>query len=219
MQLELEGARISILNKMNEKKTNKIKIGTSSYCDFSMRDIYNGPESHLSVVSVEHFAIYRRGRVFEIKDLGSTNGTKVNDEPLAPNEKRVLRENDVIKLANMPQFQFKVQEGTDISLPSEKLGLYYDDVKKQFLVEGKLLNIQGKKFLLMKFLYKHAEEPCTYKKIIEAVWSSRSNTPKSRNNVQQQILGIRKVLGKDIAGHYIRQVPDGFMLTTRAINT
>ncbi len=48
-------------------------------------------------VSREHCKIDRQGDQYVLQDLGSRNGTFVNDERLAPGEFRTLREGDVVR--------------------------------------------------------------------------------------------------------------------------
>lgn len=49
-------------------------------------------------VSRRHCRIFRQGDQFFVEDLGSTNGTKVNGQPLPPNQPRALSDGDVLEL-------------------------------------------------------------------------------------------------------------------------
>ena len=58
-------------------------------------DIYI-PESSISGL---HCTFYRQeDGTFAIRDEGSTNGTRVNDEPLSPTEPRELKNGDIIQI-------------------------------------------------------------------------------------------------------------------------
>ena len=52
-------------------------------------------------VSQMHARILREGDSYYIEDLNSTNGTFVNDELLAYKEKRQLKVNDTVRLADL----------------------------------------------------------------------------------------------------------------------
>lgn len=52
-------------------------------------------------ISRTHARIHVEGAVYKITDLGSTNGTKVNGAPLAPNVSRVLHNGDLVELGRV----------------------------------------------------------------------------------------------------------------------
>ena len=52
-------------------------------------------------VSRIHAAITQRGRTLTLTDLGSKNGTYLNDQRLVPNQPRILRDGDTILLGNL----------------------------------------------------------------------------------------------------------------------
>jgi hypothetical protein len=52
-----------------------------------------------STVSVEHARVRRVGRVWVIADLGSTNGTHINDSPV--NSETPIAAGDVLRLGNV----------------------------------------------------------------------------------------------------------------------
>lgn len=49
------------------------------------------------LISRRHAVIEKRGKEFLVADLGSTNGTKVNDKKLAPREKQALKDGDILE--------------------------------------------------------------------------------------------------------------------------
>jgi pSer/pThr/pTyr-binding forkhead associated (FHA) protein len=57
------------------------------------------------LVSRRHAVIEQKGESFTIRDLGSTNGTYVNGDPLKEREERILEAGDVIKLGKT-EFNF-----------------------------------------------------------------------------------------------------------------
>ena len=68
-------------------------IGRSPKADLTIPDGY-------SFVSSEHFKLARDGDTFTIIDLDSTNGTLLNNHPLAPNTPTDLHDNAIIRIGD-----------------------------------------------------------------------------------------------------------------------
>ena len=66
-----------------------ITIGRDRCCNFQIDD---------PLISRKHAFIEFISNTAYIKDLGSTNATYVNNNPLKPNEQKRLRRGDVIKI-------------------------------------------------------------------------------------------------------------------------
>lgn len=70
-----------------------------------MTRIGYGPDADVQIqadtISQLHARIDRDGEIYYIEDLNSTNGTYVNDEPLAYKERRKLNSNDMIRFADV----------------------------------------------------------------------------------------------------------------------
>lgn len=76
----------------NDLMINKnITIGRDASCNFRLDD---------PLVSRKHANIEFISNVAYIKDLGSTNATYINNNPLKPNEQRKIRRGDVIKIGS-----------------------------------------------------------------------------------------------------------------------
>ena len=83
--------------------------GAESYEDIcvtkKMTRIGYGPDADIQIqadtISQLHARIDRDGETYYIEDLNSTNGTFVNDEPLAYKERRKLNSNDMIRFADV----------------------------------------------------------------------------------------------------------------------
>ncbi|MDA3812076.1 MAG: FHA domain-containing protein [Spirochaetaceae bacterium] len=75
--------------KTNLKINKNITIGRDVSCSFRIDD---------PLISRKHAYIEFISDAAYIKDLGSTNATYVNNNPLKPNEQRRLRRGDVIKI-------------------------------------------------------------------------------------------------------------------------
>jgi hypothetical protein len=82
--------RLKLHSDTNDLMINKnITIGRERSCNFQIDN---------PLVSRRHAYIEFISNVAYIKDLGSTNSTYVNNNPLKPNEQRRLRRGDVIKI-------------------------------------------------------------------------------------------------------------------------
>lgn len=82
--------KLKLLTDKNQVMINKnITIGRDKSCNFRIDD---------PLVSRKHAYIEFISNAAYIKDLGSTNATYVNNNPLKPNEQRRLRRGDVIKI-------------------------------------------------------------------------------------------------------------------------
>lgn len=71
---------------------------------FGFLTIGRSKENHVVInnrqVSKFHAVLHREGEGFTILDVGSSNGTTVNDEPLSARRQRTLAEGNVIVLAD-----------------------------------------------------------------------------------------------------------------------
>lgn len=82
--------RLILHSDISDVMINKnIMIGRDKCCNFQIDDpLISRKHAHIEIISN---AVY-------IKDLGSTNATYVNNNPLKPNEQKRLRRGDVIKI-------------------------------------------------------------------------------------------------------------------------
>jgi pSer/pThr/pTyr-binding forkhead associated (FHA) protein len=73
--------------------------------DAKMSRIGNGKEADVQIdrdtISKLHARIDREEDSYYIEDLNSTNGTFVNEEPLAYKERRKLNSNDIVSFADI----------------------------------------------------------------------------------------------------------------------
>jgi phage tail-like protein len=80
------------------------------------------PENDLTLahglVSRRHAQIYCDREPYRIADLGSSNGTTVNDIPLPPNEARELRDGDVISIGPFT-LRYEAPRAVDVLQPAE----------------------------------------------------------------------------------------------------
>jgi pSer/pThr/pTyr-binding forkhead associated (FHA) protein len=133
------------------------------------------------VVSRRHVEIVERDRKYLLRDLGSTNGTMLDDDRIMPGKLYELKHNSRIGLGLEDDsahivLQFKESEGTDIigrkkaSTPAKVAWLKIDEGKKEVTLDGNQANLSRKEYELLTFLYSNAGNICSRDRIIEAVW-------------------------------------------------
>lgn len=109
-----------------------------------------------------------------LRDLGSTNGTFLNGERLAPFRDYRLRANDSITLANVCQLVFD-DPATTAQLnfdPAHVEGLRLDDASAQVFLRGKPLDppLSPSQILLLQLIMRNEEAVVTRDDIRQFVW-------------------------------------------------
>lgn len=101
--------------------------------------IGRGPENavvlDLDNVSRRHARVAQSGDVFEVEDLGSTNGTYVNDREV---QREVLRNGDLIKIGGAI---LKFLQGGNVE------ALFHEEIYRMTIIDG-LTQIHNKRYLL-----------------------------------------------------------------------
>ncbi|MBN1374619.1 MAG: winged helix-turn-helix domain-containing protein [Dehalococcoidia bacterium] len=142
------------------------------------------PDIELSseVVSRRHVEIVQKGNEFFLRDLGSTNGTMLDDDRILPGKLYELKHNSKIGLGVEGDtayitLQFKESEGTNIIDPRKSAvsrpkieWLKIDEAKKEAVVDSKQARLSKKEYELILFLYRNAGNICSRDDIIKAVW-------------------------------------------------
>ena len=130
-------------------------LGRSEQCDLIIAD---------PLVSRRHSQILCDGSYCTIEDLGSTNGTFVNDQRLT--QPRVLRSGDRVRVAdsvlvfNDPQATL-----TGLLLPALLL-----EPPNRVYLNRRAVELSSKEFALLAFLRDHADQICGKPDIAAAVW-------------------------------------------------
>jgi pSer/pThr/pTyr-binding forkhead associated (FHA) protein len=116
-------------------------------------------------VSREHAQVRRDGRRLVLFDMGSTNGTFLNDERvLTPTE---LRDGDRISIGNV-LLVFHDPESTFLETPFPVLEV---NVEAGIVrVDRRLVTLSPKEFALLAYLYDRRGRVCSKDEIGEAVW-------------------------------------------------
>ena len=147
------------------------------------RTLQYTPDIELSseVVSRRHVEILQRDSQFFLRDLGSTNGTMLDDDRILPGKLYELKHNSKIGLGVEGDsayiiLQFKETEGTNIidrkkAIPRVKITwLKIDEAKKDAWVDGKQAKLSKKEYDLLQYLYRYAGNICSRDEIIKSVW-------------------------------------------------
>lgn len=116
-------------------------------------------------VSREHARVVREGRRMILSDLGSTNGTFLNDERvLAPVE---LRDGDTISIGDVV-LVYHDPESTFLETPFPVVEV--DAAAGLVRVDRRVISLSPKEFSLLAYLYEHRGEVCSKDIIGNAVW-------------------------------------------------
>jgi hypothetical protein len=145
--------------------TDDITLGRGEECDIVL------PERQ---ISRQHLRIFRDGDAYYAEDLGSSNGTWVNNEPLR--ESRRLYDNDVIKVAMVATLQF-IGSGATAPLPfavPDMAGgrLRLDREARRAFVGDTEIDppLSPPQYRLLELLYVNTGRICTREQVVETVW-------------------------------------------------
>lgn len=222
-----------IVKRGNAEDVGKIFTLNNPYTVVGRRTSQNKPDIELNddVISRRHMEILLRDDKYWVKDLGSTNGTMLNDDRIVAGNLYELKHNSKIGLgvegaSARIVLVFKESEGTNIihgkEHPAGKHGtvpalswLKIDEGKKEALVDGKQKKLSKKEYELILFLYKNAGNICSRDEIIEAVWpESKDPSAISDATIDQLIHRLREKVEPEPAkpSRIISKKAFGYML-------
>jgi hypothetical protein len=116
-------------------------------------------------VSREHARVQRQGRRVVLTDLGSTNGTFLNDDRLlAPVE---LRDGDCVSIGDV-ELLFHDPESTFLDTPFPEVEV--DAAAGLVRVDRRVVELSPKEFALLAYLYERRGQVCSKDEIGAAVW-------------------------------------------------
>jgi hypothetical protein len=136
-------------------------------------------------VSRRHVEILEKEGRYQIRDLGSTNGTVLNDDRIIAGRLYDLKHNCKIGLgmAAGPAHSlliFKETESTSLMGGKAGIGhkavvtdvswLKIDEARKEVHVDGKSVKLSRKEYELLNYLYENAGIVCLRDEIIKTVW-------------------------------------------------
>lgn len=142
-------------------------IGREASCDLSLND---------RQVSRRHATVCRQGNHYFLRDLGSRNGTFVNDSLVVSPWQ--LQDGDVIRIAWRFRIIFVASEATAPLYREgpQRRGLSLESGTRRVWVDGVKLepSLSPAQFQLLEFLVAHSGEVCSRQQIIEAVYAEDS---------------------------------------------
>jgi len=137
-------------------------------------------------VSRRHVEILEKEGRYQIRDLGSTNGTMLNDDRILAGRLYGLKHNCKIGLgmAAGPAHSlliFKETESTNLlggkgagavqrAVATDVSWLKIDEAKKEVHVDGEPVKLSRKEYELLSYLHENAGMVCLRDEIIKAVW-------------------------------------------------
>jgi len=116
-------------------------------------------------VSRQHARLRREGRAVLLEDMGSANGTFLNDERLAGPV--ILRDGDRVGVGDVA-FVFRDPESTLLDGNAAELEVNQDAGIVR--VNRRLVALSPKEFALLVYLYEHRGKVCSKDDIGRAVW-------------------------------------------------
>jgi hypothetical protein len=131
-------------------------IGRNEACDLIVSD---------PLVSRRHCQILWDGVYCTVEDLGSTNGTYINGQPLGA--AYALRPGDRLQVADVV-FLFTDPQATLVGHRWPKLKI--DRVTKHVTVNDNPIELSAKEYALLLYLDEHADRICTKEELTQAVW-------------------------------------------------
>ncbi len=148
-------------------------------------------------VSRSHARIDFAGGRFVLEDLGSTNGTMLNGEPLsAP---AALTDGDAISLAGV-RAEFQVNAPTVvISAPPTAHGLQIDLSTHEVSVDGRPVKLSPKEYLFLAALHRRAGSVVTHTDLAREVWPEVAEGVPDEN-IHQLATRLRRKLGDNAEG-------------------
>lgn len=186
-----------------------ILIGRSEQCDltFPVRDI-----------SRKHAQITWDNGAYYLEDLGSCNGTKLNNRSCRQAEP--LRNGDEIQLGDEIVVFFVDDESTQ-PLPhvGENRGLGIDHTNRTLLIDGQplLKPLSPSQYKMVNLLYNANEQIVTRQEIVEEVWADESYHGVSEQAIDALARRIRLQIAEIAPGvDYLQTVRGhGFRLLRR----
>jgi len=131
-------------------------IGRNESCDLIVSD---------PLVSRRHCQILWDGVYCTVEDLGSTNGTYVNGQPLTT--AYALRPGDRLQISDVV-FNFADPQATLIGKQWPNLTI--EPSTRQVTVNGKLIELSAKEYALLSYLDEHSARICSKEELSKAVW-------------------------------------------------
>jgi len=172
-------------------------------------------------VSIFHNKNLKRFIIKE-RDVGTTNGTFVNEELIIAGQTLQLQDGDLIQLARIGGnyrvvFRFRESEGTlaeylGHSKQGLSKGLEVDLSARKVCIGSEEVILRKKEFDLLAFLYQCQGKVCSKDEIAQKVWKQEGGIV-SQETIEQNISRIRKAIDLNPTQHrYIKTIHGGYRL-------
>ncbi len=181
--------------------------GSYYLLDVTPFTIGRAPECHLTLaaagISRLHARIERSFGQYILVDMGSTNGTFVNDQRVQGEV--VLHHGDRIRLASVAVLVFEDPAATaQLDLSQLSLGgIQIDEARKDVYVDGRLIDpaLSPTQYTLLELLIRREGEIVTRADIAAAVWPDQVDI--SDQMIDTLVSRLRRRLADYRADHYI----------------
>lgn len=154
------------------------------------------------LVSRLHAQVEWAGGHFQLRDLGSVNGTWVNGQRLR--EPHLLAHHDLIGLGEAtPLLSFADPDATQMASSR----LRYDERQMRFYLGYQAVELTPHQFRLLRFLFLHRGQVCSREQCAEAIWGP-DYTPGNDATPLDRLISTTRVA--------LRQVdPEAHIIETR----
>ena len=156
-------------------------------------------------ISRQHAEIYVEQGIYYIRDLGSKNGTYVNEQPV--HEPVRLQDNDTIQIALCERFRFV---GTDATLPLEEVEpvrrLRLDGLARRAWIGSQEIRppLSPAQYRLLELLYDPVGQVRSRDEIIDCVWPEAERDGVSEQAIDALVRRLRERLSEvDPSGLYV----------------
>ena len=158
---------------------------------------FKGP---ITTISRCHFKLSYKHHGLFIEDLGSKNGTEVNNISLFPKNRKRLFHGDTIRIAKKDDFVIEVideNSGTDVintgviepeplTIPAH--GVYFHENENTFYIDSQAIEgLEPRGRDLLKYLYQHQKQERSYHQILRDVFTLAT----SKHSVRAAVKDIR----------------------------
>lgn len=132
---------------------------------------------------------------FQLRDIGSANGTYVNGIRLV--DPHVLNNHDVIGLGEAgPHLTFVDPDMTQ----KTSTGLQYDERSMRFSINGAALELTPNQFRLLNCLYRNAGGVCSREQLAAAVWGEEYAPGMDATTLDRLLSTLRGAIRRADAG-------------------
>ena len=156
-------------------------------------------------VSRQHAEIFLDQGLYYLRDLGSKNGTYVNEQPITAAVR--LQDGDSVQIALCARFRFV---GADATLPLESLqpttNMRLDELSRRVWLGSQEISppLSPAQYRLLELLYEPPGQVRSRDEIIDAVWSRKEREGVSEQAIDALVRRLRERLAEiDPGGLYV----------------